>query len=133
MAHQDAAEALIFAGRELWKGWTVMDRLGEITVPTLVLAGRDDFQFPPEHQVELAAGIPNARLEIIERAGHNAHSERPAEVMEAVKDFISADAVVCPGRCCSRRRASSRTRSPLGVGRKPPTGAPPTDPPRPVV
>ena len=62
---------------------------GEITVPTLVLAGRDDFVFPPEHQLELAAGIPNARLQIIERAGHNPHSEQPAEVIQAVRDFIS--------------------------------------------
>jgi pimeloyl-ACP methyl ester carboxylesterase len=85
-------EALIFAGRHLAKGWTVMDRLGEIKVPTLVMAGRDDFVFPPEHQLELAARIPNARLRIIERAGHNPHSERPDEVMEAVRDFISAPA-----------------------------------------
>ena len=49
-------EALIYAGRELLNGWTAMDRLGEITVPTLVMAGRDDFLFPPEHQVELATG-----------------------------------------------------------------------------
>jgi pimeloyl-ACP methyl ester carboxylesterase len=56
-----------------------------------VMAGRDDFLFPPEHQVALAAGIANARLQIIERAGHNPHSEQPAEVMEAVSDFISAD------------------------------------------
>jgi proline iminopeptidase len=85
-------EALIFAGRHLLKGWTVMDRLGEITVPTLVMAGSDDFVFPPEHQHELAAGIPHARLQIIERAGHNPHSEQPAQVMQAVRDFISADA-----------------------------------------
>jgi proline iminopeptidase len=83
-------EALIFAGRHLLKDWSVMDRLGEITVPTLVMAGRDDFLFPPEHQRELAAGIPGARLQIIERAGHNAHAEQPAEVMAAVKDFIRA-------------------------------------------
>jgi proline iminopeptidase len=71
-------EALIFGGRQLLKDWTVMDRLGEITVPTLVLAGRDDFLFPPEHQAALAAGIPGARLRIIERAGHNAHeNSRP--------------------------------------------------------
>jgi pimeloyl-ACP methyl ester carboxylesterase len=89
-------EALIFAGRHLLNGWTVMDRLSEIKVPTLVMAGRDDFLFPPEHQVELAAGIPNARLRIIERAGHNVLSERPAEVMEAVRDFISAGAGVLP-------------------------------------
>ena len=87
-------EALIFAGPNLLKGWTVMDRLGEIKVPTLVMAGRDDFLFPPEHQVELAAGIPNARLRIIERAGHNPHSERPADVMEALRDFIPADAAI---------------------------------------
>ena len=84
-------EALIFATRHLLKAWTVMDRLGEITVPTLVMAGRDDFLFPPEHQLELAAGIPNARLHIIERAGHNPHSEQPAEVMEAVREFISPE------------------------------------------
>ncbi len=83
-------ETFLFAARELLKGWTVMDRLGEIQVPTLVMAGRDDFQFPPEHQVELAGGIPNAQLEIIERAGHNAPTERPAEVVEAVRGFWAA-------------------------------------------
>ncbi len=87
-------EALIFAGQYLLPGWTVMDRLSEITVPTLVMAGRDDFIFPPEHQAELAAGIPNARLRIIDRAGHNAHSERPAEVMEAIRSFIPAEVAV---------------------------------------
>jgi pimeloyl-ACP methyl ester carboxylesterase len=85
-------EAFIFASRQLLKGWTVMDRLSEITAPTLVMAGRDDFVFPPECQLELAAGIPGARLRIIERAGHNPHLEQPAEVMEAVKDFVSAHA-----------------------------------------
>ena len=83
-------EAFLFAARELLKGWTVMDRLGEIQVPTLVLAGRDDFQFPPEHQAELSAGIPNAQLEIIERAGHNAPSERPDQVIQAVREFMAA-------------------------------------------
>jgi proline iminopeptidase len=83
-------EALIFGFSTLLKSWTVMDRLSEIKVPTLVMAGRDDFQFPPEHQEALAAGIPNARLVIIENAGHNAPEERPAEVIRAVKDFMSA-------------------------------------------
>lgn len=83
-------EALIFGYSQLLKGWTVMDRLSEIKVPTLVMAGRDDFQFPPEHQAALAAGIANAHLEIIERAGHNAPTERSAEVIRAVKNFMSA-------------------------------------------
>ena len=83
--------AFIFAGRHLLKGWTVMDRLGEITVPTMVMAGRDDFVFPPECQRELAAGIPHARLQIIDRAGHNPYSEQTAEVMAAIRHFLSAD------------------------------------------
>ena len=82
-------EALIFGFSQLLKDWSVMDRLGEIATPTLVMAGRDDFQFPPEHQVALAAGIGGARLEIIERAGHNAPSERPADVIAAVREFMA--------------------------------------------
>jgi len=66
-----------------------MDRLSEIKVPTLVLAGRHDFLFPPEHQVALAAGIPNASLELIECAGHNPHMERTAEVNEIIRSFIN--------------------------------------------
>jgi len=88
-------EALIFGFGQSLRGWNVMDRLHEIQVPTLVLAGRDDFQFPPEHQEALAARIPNARLEIIERAGHNAHEERTAQVLRTVQDFM--DGSLQPG------------------------------------
>jgi proline iminopeptidase len=90
MRTQARPEAQIFAFGQLLKGWTVMERLGEIQVPTLVVAGRDDFQFPPEHQAELAAGIPNAQLEIIERAGHNAPTERPDQIIQAVREFLAA-------------------------------------------
>jgi proline-specific peptidase len=81
-------EAFIFSGRHLLNGWSVVDRLGEISVPTLVMAGRSDFLFPPECQEELAAGIPKARLKIIERAGHNPHEEQPAQVMPTIREFI---------------------------------------------
>lgn len=83
-------ETFIVASRHLLPGWSVMGRLGEIKAPTLVIAGRDDFVFPPECQLELASGISNARLQLIERAGHNPHSEQPAEVMQAVRDFLPA-------------------------------------------
>jgi proline iminopeptidase len=83
-------EALIFGG-QMMRGWSVMDRLGEIRVPTLVMAGHDDFLFPPESQAQLAAGIPNARLRIIERAGHNPQSERPTTTLTAVADFVAAE------------------------------------------
>jgi proline-specific peptidase len=85
-------EALIFAGRELLNGWTVTDRLGEITVPTLVIAGRDDGVFPPECQRDLAARIPGSCLHLVDHAGHNPHAEQTAEVMAAIRHFITADA-----------------------------------------
>lgn len=81
-------EAQVFGFGQLLTGWTVMERLGEIKTPTLVMAGRDDFQFPPEHQAILADRLPNARLELIERAGHNAPMERPEEVIEAIRRFL---------------------------------------------
>jgi proline iminopeptidase len=81
-------EALIFGGQML-RGWSVMDRLGEVRVPTLVMAGHDDFLFPPESQALLAAGIPDARLRIIERAGHNPQSERTMETLAAVAGFLA--------------------------------------------
>jgi pimeloyl-ACP methyl ester carboxylesterase len=86
-------EALIFGYGQSLRGWTVMDRLSEIKVPTLILAGSEDFLFPPEHQAALAAGIPNAHLKIFERAGHNAHEERSAEVIRAIRDLMATAAV----------------------------------------
>lgn len=87
-------EAHVFGFGHLLSGWTVMDRLSEIKVPTLVMAGRHDFLYPPEHQAVLAGGIPNARLEFIERAGHEAPSERPAEVMRVMRSFLAPASVL---------------------------------------
>jgi proline iminopeptidase len=83
-------KAHVFAFGTLLKKWSVMDRLDEIEPPTLVLAGRFDFLFPPEHQAILADRLPNAQLEIVERAGHNAHAERAADVIGIVRRFIAA-------------------------------------------
>jgi len=88
-------EALIFGFSQLLKGWSVMDQLNKISVPTLVLAGRHDFQFPPEHQNSLATGIPNAHLKIIDGAGHNAHSERPTVINEEVRHFLRTADLGC--------------------------------------
>ena len=81
-------EALIFGYQNI-ESWTVMDRLHEIQTPTLVTAGRYDFLFPPEHQAILADRIPNARLEIIECAGHNPQIEQTEETIRIIRSFIS--------------------------------------------
>jgi pimeloyl-ACP methyl ester carboxylesterase len=45
-------------------------RLGEITVPALVIHGTDDPLFPPAHGEALAREIPGARLLLVEGLGH---------------------------------------------------------------
>jgi proline iminopeptidase len=86
-------EATIFSYRQLHPGWTVMHRLGELKVPTLVLAGRQDFLFPPEHEAILADRIVGAQLEIIECAGHNPQMEKTTEVVQAILDFMATTGV----------------------------------------
>lgn len=81
-------EALIFAGRHLLNGWSVMSRLGEIRVPTLVMAGGDDFLFPPEAEAELVSAIPGAELRIIDGAGHDPWVEQPRETIGALAEFL---------------------------------------------
>ncbi|WP_199487723.1 3-oxoadipate enol-lactonase [Actinomadura spongiicola] len=63
----------------------VTARLGEITAPTLVIAGELDMPTPADgHADRLAAGIPDARLTVVEGAGHLANAERPGPVTDAI-------------------------------------------------
>jgi pimeloyl-ACP methyl ester carboxylesterase len=65
-----------------------MDRLPAITAPALLIAGEDDFQFPPEHQREMAKALPNARYHFIQKASHNPLFERPTETLELIRAFM---------------------------------------------
>jgi pimeloyl-ACP methyl ester carboxylesterase len=85
-------ETFVYSESHFLRGWSVKNRLGEIRVPTLVMSGRQDFIYPPEHQEELAAYIPNAHLVIIDRAGHNPHDEQTAKTLEAIRNFMSTTA-----------------------------------------
>lgn len=58
----------------------VRARLGEVDVPTLVIAGSRDLMTPASASREIAAGIEGSRLEILDGAGHMLIWER-AEVV----------------------------------------------------
>ena len=66
------------------------DRARAVEVPTLVLCGSEDQITPPTLSEQLAALIPGARLELIERAGHLANAEQPAAFNAAIDHFVSA-------------------------------------------
>jgi 3-oxoadipate enol-lactonase len=53
-----------------------------IRAPTLVIAARDDPSTPPEHAQAIAAGIPGARLVVLERGAHLVNVETPDVVTE---------------------------------------------------
>ncbi len=57
-------------------GWDVRGTLGAVRAPTLVIAGADDPSTPPGVVEVVAAEIPGARFEVIERAAHIASVER---------------------------------------------------------
>jgi len=64
------------------------DWLAEISVPTLVVVGREDSITPPADSETMQSKIKAARLEIIEGAGHVSNVERPAEFNRALTDFL---------------------------------------------
>lgn len=66
----------------------VMNRLGEIGVPALVIGGTADRMTPIKYAEYLAAHIPNAALVRIEGAGHMVMLEQPEAVAEAVRSFL---------------------------------------------
>ena len=63
-------------------------RLKDITVPTLVIVGRQDQGTPVEAAEEIAAGIPGARLAIIEDCGHLSTIEQPQAVTALLRDWV---------------------------------------------
>lgn len=71
--------------------WDIRDRLGEIAVPTLVLAGAADFITPLDSARELADGIPDAELVILAASGHLAHLEEPDAFRDAVLRFTDSE------------------------------------------
>ncbi|CAN5448919.1 alpha/beta fold hydrolase [soil metagenome] len=66
------------------------DLLPAIAVPTLVVSGKEDTFTVPAELRALAGAIPNARLEVIESAGHVCCYERPAAYNHVVGEFLAS-------------------------------------------
>ncbi|OGO17389.1 MAG: hypothetical protein A2Z14_04245 [Chloroflexi bacterium RBG_16_48_8] len=66
----------------------IMERLSEISVPTLVLCGIEDQLTPVSYSQYLVDHIPQARLVVIEGAGHMVMLEKPVEVVRQIQGFI---------------------------------------------
>lgn len=68
----------------------VRERLGQIAAPALVVHGTEDALVPPERARDLAAGLPDARLQLIEGCGHVLTTDAEQEVATAIEGFLDA-------------------------------------------
>jgi len=59
---------------------------GKVAVPAIVIQGSRDLMTPAKGGKAVAAAIPGCRLTILEGAGHMLVSERPDEVLAALRD-----------------------------------------------
>jgi 3-oxoadipate enol-lactonase len=82
-AHGIAAQA------EAVRHHDTLGRLPKITAKTLVLVGSEDVVTPVYYAQELAAGIPGARLQVLERLGHEALWQDPKIGIEALLGFLA--------------------------------------------
>jgi pimeloyl-ACP methyl ester carboxylesterase len=80
-------EAAFFAAAPLHGAW---DRLGEVTIPVRVVAGRDSDSHPAEFADAQAARLGNATLEIVDGSGHFLPMEQPGRVAGIIGQVISS-------------------------------------------
>jgi pimeloyl-ACP methyl ester carboxylesterase len=65
-------------------------QLNEIRVPVLVMAGRHDLVTPPDQSFQLASGLPQSRLVVLEHSGHFPFFEENYLFTEWVRQFMVA-------------------------------------------
>jgi len=67
---------------------SLWERLGDISIPTLLVVGALDRKFV-EIAKRMASALPHAEIVEVRGAGHTVHLERPAEWLTAVTSFLA--------------------------------------------
>jgi pimeloyl-ACP methyl ester carboxylesterase len=65
------------------------EKIDALNVPALVVGAELDLAVPPEHARALAAGLPDAKLEIIPGAGHMVNLEKPVPFNQVLLEFLA--------------------------------------------
>jgi 3-oxoadipate enol-lactonase/4-carboxymuconolactone decarboxylase len=69
------------------RSFDVRDRLGEITSPVVAVAGAQDPTCPPVMLDEIAEGVAQGRLVVLENVAHQAPAEAPESIAEIIRDL----------------------------------------------
>ena len=86
-ASAGAAQARALASRD-----DIWSRLGELSMPALILSGDEDPIAPPACGQQLAQAMPYARFELVSQCGHLPALEQPARAAALFRAFLGADA-----------------------------------------
>jgi pimeloyl-ACP methyl ester carboxylesterase len=73
-----------------WPGFSCLDRLPEIGVPTLIVVGEADIPDVHAHAGVIDNAIPDSRRVILNHSGHLAHLEVPDEFNALVLPFLDS-------------------------------------------
>ncbi|MBS45678.1 MAG: alpha/beta hydrolase [Nocardioides sp.] len=68
----------------------VLDELGDISVPLVVVAGTEDHTYPPPKSEQIVAGVPHAELVVMERTGHVHALENPEAVNDVLEKHLAS-------------------------------------------
>ncbi|MBM3134958.1 MAG: alpha/beta fold hydrolase [Chloroflexi bacterium] len=82
--------------------YLLLDRLPQISVPTLIVWGAQDRLLPVRQAHAAAARLPHSRLHVLPECGHCPQMEKPEEFNRLVLDFL---AEVSPARAEVRAHA----------------------------
>jgi pimeloyl-ACP methyl ester carboxylesterase len=77
-----------FGSRAVFDRESILDQLGAIRCPTLVLTGEEDAATPPARARRIADAIAGARLVTIPGAGHLTPMEAPLAVTRELEQFL---------------------------------------------
>jgi pimeloyl-ACP methyl ester carboxylesterase len=81
-------DGYVYMGQALSKCEDLTRRLKEISVPTLVMVGEEDFPFQRPSST-LAEGIPNSQLRLVPQALHCPQEEEPETFNQILLEFLS--------------------------------------------
>src|ERR1700757_2038636 len=83
---QQCAPGVLYSGLAACNAYAdALTSAAKVTVPTKVMIGERDMMTPAKAGKALAAAIPNARTVVLGGAGHMMMSERPDELLSAIR------------------------------------------------
>ncbi|MBS2961986.1 alpha/beta fold hydrolase [Actinocrinis puniceicyclus] len=89
-ASQATPRHVVMSCYDAMRDFDVLDQVGDIRAPVLIVHGRHDIQFPPAQVQRIAANCPNATVKLLD-TGHECPVEDPQAVTDAIEAFLGEE------------------------------------------